>query len=122
MFKSVFAKYRRVYGYVWRTYGHSNPYRLSVVLQVVKNGLKYMLLPVLLSYMLVAISGKQFDEAMRLAIFFGMGSALIGMIAPFVKYVGMLGENKVYKRETTEYFGRLLESDIDYFNSNLSGY
>lgn len=122
MFKSVFAKYQRVYGYAWRTYGQSNPYRLSLVLQIVKNGLKYVVLPILLTYMLVAISGKQFDEAMRHAIFFGLGSALIGITAPFVKYVGMIGENKVYKRETTEYFGRLLESDIDYFNSNLSGY
>ncbi len=120
--RESFSKYARAYGYFWRTYGSSALYRFSFVLQVIRNALRFIALPVLLSYMLVAISNQQFDEATRLAIFFGIGSAIIGVISPLVKYIGMFGENKIYKKETIEYFSKLLAADIDYFNSNLSGY
>lgn len=120
--KESFSKYRRAYGHLWRSYGQSGLYRLSFVLQIIKNALKFIALPVLLSYLLVAISKSQFDDATRYAIFFCVGSALIGVTSPLVKYVGMFGENKIYKKQTAEYFDKLLGADVEYFNSNLSGY
>lgn len=122
MIKSVLGKYRLVYGYLGRTYGRSWLYRLSFVLQIIKNGLKFALLPIALSHMLAELARMDFDAALRSAIVFSGGSALIGVISPLVKYIGMLGENKVYARETSIYFGKLMDADIDYFHSNLAGY
>ncbi len=34
----------------------------------------------------------------------------------------MLGENKIYRISTANYFSRLVTTDLDYFNSNLAGY
>lgn len=117
-----FSKYAKAYGYLWQSYGQNWLYRLSFVLQIIKNALKFIALPVLLSYLLVAISRSQFDDAIHLAIAFGAGSALIGVTSPLVKYIGMIGENVVYRKETASYFDKLLSADVDYFNSNLSGY
>lgn len=117
-----FSKYAKAYGYLWQSYGRNRLYQLSFVLQIIKNALKFIALPVLLSYLLVAISKSQFEEAIHLAIAFGIGSALIGVTSPLVKYIGMIGENVVYRTETANYFDKLLSADVDYFNSNLSGY
>ncbi len=97
-------------------------YRLSFVLQIIKNALKFALLPIALSRMLAELARMDFDTALQSAIVFSGGSALIGVISPLVKYIGMLGENKIYTRETGVYFGKLMDADIDYFHSNLAGY
>lgn len=120
--RDSFSKYKRVYRYVWQTYGQSWPYRISIVLQMIKNGVKFVALPITLSYMLAAISKQDYDMAIYFAALFGLGSLSIGAVAPFVKYIGMLGENVIYRQETGRYFERLLVADVEYFNSNLSGY
>ncbi|NCU30495.1 ABC transporter ATP-binding protein [Candidatus Saccharibacteria bacterium] len=122
MIKNVLGKYRIVYSYLGRSYGRSWLFRLSFVLQIVKNALKFVLLPVALSRMLAQLAGSDFDAALQSAIIFSCGSAFIGIVAPLVKYVGMIGENKVYAKETGVYFGKLMGADIDYFYSNLAGY
>jgi ATP-binding cassette subfamily B protein len=91
-------------------------------LQIVKNVIKFAVLPITASQLLVAVAGQKFDEAFSFAILFGLGSATIGVLSPLVKYVGMFGENKIYRQETGAYFSRLMSSDVEYFNSNLSGY
>lgn len=122
MLQKVLGKYAVVYRYLWRTYGQSWLYRLSFGLQIVKNLLKFVLLPIALSQLLAQLAASQFNAAMHSALLFAGGSLAIGIISPFVKYVGMLGENKVYARETGSYFEQLVNADIDYFNSNLAGY
>lgn len=49
-------------------------------------------------------------------------SLLLGILTPLTKYIGMLGENKIYRTSMASYFSRLLSADLDYFHSNLSGY
>lgn len=122
MFHKIISKYKRVYAYLLSSYGKSGFYRFSVVLQIVKNVIKFAVLPITASQLLVAVAGQKFDEAFSFAILFGLGSATIGVLSPLVKYVGMFGENKIYRQETGAYFSRLMSSDVEYFNSNLSGY
>lgn len=122
MIQKILSKYRRVYGYLWRTYGRSWLYRLSFVLQIIKNALKFVVLPIALSRMLAELATSQFDAAFQSAIIFACGSAAIGIISPLVKYIGMIGENAVYVTETERYFTQLVNADLDYFNSNLAGY
>jgi ATP-binding cassette subfamily B protein len=84
--------------------------------------MKFAVLPVALSQLLAAISQGHFDSAMNYALIFAGFSALIGVATPLVQYIGMRGENKIYRQETANYFGQLLNADVEYFNSNLSGY
>ena len=116
------AQYAKVYRHVWQTYGQSWPVRWSFVLITLKNAAKFIALPIALSQVITAISAQDFDAAAGWAVFFLVFSATIGVIAPLVRYIGMLGEEKVYIQQTERYFTKLVGTDIEYFNSNLSGY
>jgi ATP-binding cassette subfamily B protein len=83
---------------------------------------KLIALPVALSIVITELSKQNYAGAYVGVAFFVGVSLLIGIITPLTKYVGMLGENKIYDKSTTEYFSRLVEADLDYFHSNLAGY
>ncbi len=116
------ANYAKAYKHAWQTFGQSWPVRWSFVLITLKNAAKFIALPIALSQVVAAISAQDFDKATSWAVFFLVFSATIGVIAPLVKYVGILGENKVYRELISAYFSKLVSADIEYFNSNLSGY
>jgi ATP-binding cassette subfamily B protein len=116
------SKYKMVYSHLWSTYGSSWPVRISYVLQIFSRIFKLIFLPVALSLVISRLSAQDFDGATEAVFWFVMASLLVGILTPLVKYVGMLGENKVYAASTAKYFHQLIQIDIDYFNSNLSGY
>lgn len=116
------SKYKMVYGHLWSTYGSSWSVRISYVLQIFSRIFKLIFLPVALSLVISRLSVQDFDGATEAVFWFVLASLLVGILTPLVKYVGMLGENKVYVTSTAKYFHHLIQVDIDYFNSNLSGY
>lgn len=120
--QKYFYQYRRVYGHLWRTYGQSWAVRLSFVLQTLKNASKFIALPIALSRIITSLSVGDYDQAMNWAVVFLGFSALLGVIAPLVKFVGMRGEEPIYTRMTADYFAKLTGADMEYFNSNMSGY
>lgn len=65
---------------------------------------------------------RDFAGAQQAVLLFVLVSLVLGIIMPLIKYIGMLGENQVYRESTGDYFNRLITTDLDYFNSNLSGY
>lgn len=121
MFRGV-SKYRMVYGHLWRTYGSSWLVRLSFVLQFMGRICKLIALPVAISLIITNLSERDFAGAQQAVLIYVAFSLALGILTPFVKYVGMLGENRVYDKATSDYFRRLVSADLDYFNSNLSGY
>lgn len=121
-FRKNMANYAKAYKHAWQTFGQSWPVRWSFVLITLKNAAKFIALPIALSQVVAAISAQDFDKATSWAIFFLVFSATIGVIAPLVKYVGRLGESVVYEEIVSDYFTKLVSADIEYFNSNLSGY
>lgn len=118
----IFSKYRLVYSHLWHTYGASWQIRVSFILQVVSRICKLIALPVAMSIIIAKLSVSDFAGAYQGVLFFASTSLILGIITPLSKYVGMLGENKVYANDTSNYFSRLINADLDYFNSNLSGY
>lgn len=115
-------KYRLVYGHMWGTYGASWFVRASFLLQMVARVCRLIFLPVTLSLIITRLSVRDFAGAQQAVLVFVLVSLILGIIMPLIKYIGMLGENKVYRESTGNYFGKLLTTDIDYFNSNLAGY
>lgn len=115
-------KYRLVYGHMWGTYGASWFVRASFLLQIVARVCRLIFLPVTLSLIITRLSVRDFAGAQQAVLVFVLVSLILGIIMPLIKYIGMLGENKVYRESTGNYFGKLLTTDIDYFNSNLAGY
>jgi ATP-binding cassette subfamily B protein len=83
---------------------------------------KLIALPIALSIVITELSKQQYAGAYAGVAYFVGVSLLIGIITPLTRYVGMLGENKIYDESTTTYFSRLVEADLDYFHSNLAGY
>lgn len=121
MFKG-YSKYKLAYGHLWKTYGSSWQVRLSYVLQIITRLCKLIALPVAISLIISRLSTKDFSGASEAVLIFAAFSLTLGILTPLVKFVGMLGENKIYRTSTADYFSRLITADLDYFNSNLSGY
>lgn len=115
-------KYKLVYGHLWRTYGQSWLVRLSFTIQMLSRICKLIALPVALSIIIAKLSTRDFTGAYRSVLVYVSFSLLLGVLTPLIKYIGMRGENKIYRTSTAYYFSRLVGADLDYFNSNLAGY
>jgi ATP-binding cassette subfamily B protein len=121
MFRGV-GKYKSVYAHMWETYGQSGTVRLSFLIFLITRVCKLIILPVAVSIIITKLSIRDFDAAYQGVWVFVATSLVIGAFSPLAKYVGMLGENKVYRQATAGYFAKLVNADIDYFHSNLAGY
>lgn len=117
-----FSKYKLAYRHLWNTYGRSPHVRVSYILQFITRLCKLIALPVAISLVITRLSTQDYSGAMDAVFFFVIITLAIGIITPLVKYIGMRGENKVYRTSTADYFSKLVSTDLDYFNSNLSGY
>lgn len=120
--KNVLGKYKLVYRYLWDTFGSTWQVRLSYVLQLLTRICKLIVLPIAISLIITHLSKQEYDDARNAVLFFVCFSSLLGLLIPLVKYIGMRGENRVYRELTAQYFEKLVLVDIEYFNSNLSGY
>lgn len=116
------GKYRLVYGHLWRTYGQSWQVRVSYILQILARICKLIVLPVALSVLIARLSTQDYEGAIEAVMYFVGFSLLLGLLTPLIKYIGMIGEQKVYTKSAGDYFSKLITTDIEYFNSNLSGY
>jgi ATP-binding cassette subfamily B protein len=116
------GKYKQVYRHLWRTYGQSWPVRISYALQIVARLFKLVALPVALSILIANLSKQDYSSANEAIVFFVGFSLLLGLMTPLIKYVGMIGEQKIYTKAAGDYFSKLITADLEYFNSNLSGY
>ncbi|MDQ5963116.1 MAG: transporter ATP-binding protein [Patescibacteria group bacterium] len=119
---NVFDKYKIVYRHLWKTFGSAWQVRLSYVLQLLTRICKLIVLPIAISLIITHLSKQEYDDARNAVLFFVCFSSLLGLLTPLVKYIGMGGENRVYRELTAQYFEKLVSVDIEYFNSNLSGY
>ena len=117
-----FGKYTQVYAHLWRSYGRSWFVRASFAMHLVTRICKLVVLPVALSLVITHLSKQDYAAAYAAVALFVGTSLTIGIITPLTKYVGMKGENKVYRASTAAYFARLIGADMDYFHSNLAGY
>jgi ATP-binding cassette, subfamily B, bacterial len=121
MFRGV-SKYRLVYSHLWQTYGQSGLVRLSFVIQILARICKLIALPVAISIIIAKLSTHDYTGAYKGVLVYAGFSATLGILTPLVKYVGMLGENKVYGASTGVYFSQLVNADLDFFNDSLGGY
>lgn len=116
------SKYKMAYSHLWATYGQSWLVRLSFVLAILTRICKLIALPIAISLIITKLSAHDYQGAQQAVWIFVAFSLTLGVLTPLVKYVGMLGENKVYATSTARYFSHLINTDLDYFNSNLAGY
>lgn len=122
MLKVGLDKYKLVYSHLWSTYGQSWYIRFSYILKIAIMICKLVGLPVASSLIITRISIRDYAGAQQGVVMFVCFSLLIGILTPVTKYIGMLGDNKIYGKLTTSYISRLVMTDLDYFNSNLAGY
>lgn len=122
MFWKSFGKYRVVYGMLWRTYGQSWPVRASFIMRIVTHVSKVVAMPIVIAIIIARLSEGNFSAAGQAVFVFAGFSLLSGILSPSIRYTGMRGENKVYRTDAALYFSKLVSADIEYFNSNLSGY
>lgn len=122
MFGKGLNKYSMVYGHLWKTYGQSWQVWLSYVIKFAIIVCKLVALPIASSLIITRISVMNFDGAQQGVWVFICFSLIIGILTPITKYIGVLGEEKVYRAMVEFYVSRLVMADLDYFNSNLTGY
>lgn len=120
--RGSFGKYKLVYSHLWQTYGQSGWVRLSYLLQLVGRLSKLVFLPIAIAFIVTRLSEQDYEGAMQAVFFYVSFSLLLGIVTPLIKYIGVMGENKVYRNNTVNYFSRLIVADMDYFYSNLTGY
>mgnify|MGYP001619014474 FL=1 len=117
-----FKKYAMVYTHLWASYGASWRVRTSYCLQIIGRICKLIFLPIAVSLIIARLSVLDFEGAYQAVFLFVAFSLTLGVLSPVIKYVGMLGENEVYRDSIGSYFSRLITTDIEYFHSNLAGY
>jgi len=83
---------------------------------------KLIALPVAISLIIANLSKHNFTSAQKAVFLYAGFSFALGVLTPLIKYIGMIGENKAYRQITGNYFSKLVEADLSYFNSNLAGY
>jgi ATP-binding cassette, subfamily B, bacterial len=120
--KDSLIKYTMAYTHLWETFGRSWSVRFSFLLQILIRIGRLIILPVALALVITRLSTADYVGAMEAVFLFVVVSLVVGILTPLVKYVGMLGENKIYRELTASYFSKLCMADLEYFNSNLSGY
>ena len=111
-----------VYHHLWQTFGQSRKVRLSFCMQFVARIIKLIALPIALSLIVSGLARSDFEAGRDGVLLFVTFSLTLGILTPLAKYIGMLGEAPVYRINTGIYFSKLVSADLDYFNSNLSGY
>ncbi len=121
MFRGL-KDYRVVYAHLWRTYGSSWWVRLSFILQLLGRICKLIALPVAVSLIITRLSEQDYEGARDAVLIYIAFSFTLGILASIIKFIGSLGENRIYSDETASYFSRLVHSDIDFFHSNQTGY
>jgi ATP-binding cassette subfamily B protein len=121
MFRGL-KNYGKVYRLMWQTYMKSWLVRISFLLRLVSQITKLVIMPVALAQIITQLAGGNFDAAIGALWWFIGGSILIGIMSPLIRYVSAKGENLMYANLTGIYFSKLITTDIEYFNSNMSGY
>ena len=121
MFRSA-GNYKLVYGHLWASYGGSWFIRASFLLQFASRIFRLIFLPVAISLIIANLSKHDYGAASHAVALFVVVSLAVGILTPLVKYIGMRGENIIYRNMTGSYFDHLLSTDLDYFNSNMTGY
>jgi ATP-binding cassette subfamily B protein len=121
MFQGL-QKYRVVYRHLWQTYGQSWAVRVSYILQILSRACKIIALPIAVSIIITKLSTKDFHGAYMGVLLFAVFSLSLGIMIPITKYIGMRGENPVYRDGTADYFSKLVHTDLDYFHANMAGY
>lgn len=117
-----FHKYKVVYSYLWKTYGSSWTVRLSFVLQFITRIFKLVIQPILISTTITRLSERDFQGAYVSVSWFILVVIVFGIMIPLTKYLALGGEQKWYGVIVRDYFQKLVSSDLEYFNSHLSGY
>jgi ATP-binding cassette subfamily B protein len=121
MYKGL-KSYGAVYRLLWRTYGQSWAVRAAFLLSVVWNISSLIITPVALSLIISRLAVADYDGVMWALGLYAIGSVTMGILSPLTRIVGLKGENPAYAKLTSQYFSHLIRLDIDYFNSNMTGY
>jgi ATP-binding cassette, subfamily B, bacterial len=119
---SVFNKYKATYKHLYKTYGASRKVLFSYCLQIIGRVCKLIFLPIAISLIIARLAVQDFDGAYQAVFIFVVFSLTLGVLTPLIKYIGMLGENQVYRKLSAAYFSRLITADLEYFHSSLAGY
>lgn len=94
----------------------------SFILQFIARICKLVALPIAMSLIIARLSTGDYSGAQQAVLMFVGFSLLFGILVPLVKYLGIRGEIGAYSFSVLNYFKHLINTDLDFFNSNLSGY
>jgi ATP-binding cassette, subfamily B, bacterial len=115
------SSYKKVYKLLLSTYGKDWYVRVSFILAFISRLAKFIALPVAASQVIASLAVQDFDRARTYVLVFVSFSALIGILAPTIKYISLKGENNIYAKMMKKYVDALLHKDVRYFNDNMSG-
>lgn len=121
MFKHL-KNYKLVYSFIWRTYGQSWRIRLSYVMRFIADVCKLVLLPVAVAILIARLASGDYDGVWQAVILYVGGSLAIGVLNTLRKVIGATAESREYADISAAFFEKLIMTDIEYFNSNMSGY
>ena len=121
MFRGL-KSYSKVYKLLWRSYGKNIYVRISFLMRLVSQLARLVIMPVALAQIIARLADGNYNGAVIAVWWFVGGSFTIGVISPLIRFISVKGENPAYSALTKEYFSKLITTDIEYFNSNMSGY
>lgn len=84
--------------------------------------ISFIAIPIASSQIIGNLASGNYDTAKVAALVFVGLSLCLTIILPLAKHVGLISENIAYLRNCKNYMRCLVNTDMEYFNSNLSGY
>ena len=121
MFKHL-RNYPLVYSFLWRTFGKSWRVRFAYIIRIINTICKTVVLPIATATLIAGLATGDYDGIWRSVWIYIGTSFTIGIFHPSIKWVGTAGESIKYAEVTGMFFKKLITTDIEYFNSNMSGY
>ncbi|MCL1876864.1 ABC transporter ATP-binding protein/permease [Candidatus Saccharibacteria bacterium] len=121
MFKH-FQNYRLVYGFLWRTFGRLWRIRLSYILRFLTGVCRIVLFPIAIALMISNLATGDYDN-IWFSVWLYVGTSFsLGVLNTLIKLTALTAESDTYAKITSIFFEKLITTDIEYFNSNMSGY
>lgn len=92
------------------------------MLRLIGSVIKLTALPIALSLVIARLSLGDYPGTWRAVVAYCLGSATLGLLIPLIRLMSIRAENNAYRIAAKEYFEKLVDSDLGFFNSNMSGY
>ncbi|MCL2038524.1 ABC transporter ATP-binding protein/permease [Candidatus Saccharibacteria bacterium] len=116
------AEAAKAWRLIWATYGQLPGWWVAMIFSALVRISNMILMPIFSSLMLGSMAVGDFERAWYFVLAFAGASLLYGITYPAGYYFAVKAEHKGFRKLVNEYFYKLVNTDVNYFSDNKTGY